>query len=78
METFSTPEQLAERLQITTGTLAKWRLTGRGPRFRKFGSLVRYSTTDVATWLAESSQCSTADGADRRPRAGRKRASAPV
>lgn len=52
-EMFVTPEQLAALLCLTTGTLAKWRITGRGPRYVKMGSRVRYASADIDAWLAE-------------------------
>ena len=38
-----TPRQLAAELNVAEQTLAKWRLSGMGPRYRKFGRLVRYA-----------------------------------
>ncbi|ALV45806.1 hypothetical protein MB46_10275 [Arthrobacter alpinus] len=50
---FLTPADVAEALQIPVGTLANWRSAGKGPRFSRFGGLVRYDPDDVAAWLAE-------------------------
>ena len=51
----------AERYQVSVLTLRKWRLTGRGPRFRKFGSAVRYSLADLEAFEAAAVRTSTSD-----------------
>ena len=49
--------ELAEILSVSPKSLRRWRLEGRGPVFRKFGSgrsaAVRYSLDDVETWIQE-------------------------
>lgn len=51
METrFLTESEVAERTQISLGTLRRWRLENRGPLYHKFGSLVRYAEDDLANW----------------------------
>ena len=47
---FLTEFDVAERTQISLGTLRRWRLENRGPRFHKFGSLVRYDEEDLVAW----------------------------
>ena len=42
---------LAERLNVTKGTLAKWRLYGSGPCFIRVGRRIAYDPADVAAWL---------------------------
>ena len=37
----------AEFLSLSPHTLEKWRAMGHGPRFHKFGSLVRYTVEDL-------------------------------
>jgi hypothetical protein len=37
--------------KISLATLRRWRLERRGPRFRKFGSLVRYGNDDLEQWM---------------------------
>ena len=39
---FLTEGEVSERTQISLATLRRWRLENRGPRYHKFGSLVRY------------------------------------
>ena len=46
-----TTEQTAEWLQLEAQTLAKWRVTGKGPRFVKLGRAVRYRIADVDEWI---------------------------
>jgi hypothetical protein len=36
---------------IPRKTLQNWRVLGKGPRYRKFGSGVRYEISDLEAWL---------------------------
>ena len=46
----SAPE-LAARFQVNTNTLTKWRISGTGPQFLKFGTRrVLYRIEDVREW----------------------------
>lgn len=45
-------KELAERLQVSLGTLRMWRTEGKGPRFHRIGQMIRYSPSDVKDWLA--------------------------
>lgn len=55
MQILLTPEQTAERLGVTVGTLANWRTAGDGPPYVKMGSkLVRYPEDDLRSWLTEN------------------------
>lgn len=47
---YLTEFDVAERTQISLGTLRRWRLENKGPRYHKFGSLVRYDEEDLAAW----------------------------
>src|SRR5690242_7577538 len=47
------PEALAELLSVTTGQLAQMRYLGTGPEYVKVGTRVRYSLSDVRSWLDE-------------------------
>jgi excisionase family DNA binding protein len=49
-ERYLTEIQVAERTRISLATLRRWRLENRGPRFYKFGSLVRYDREELAQW----------------------------
>lgn len=46
-------DELAERLQVPPGTVKYWAVTGRGPRFARFGRHVRYRLSDVVAWEDE-------------------------
>lgn len=62
------PEQVAEMLQVSTGTLENWRYRGEGPPFVKLGSKrrspVRYERKAVEDWIYADMK---RDGAGRRP-----------
>ncbi|MGA3011314.1 MAG: helix-turn-helix domain-containing protein [Terracidiphilus sp.] len=42
--------QVSERTRISLATLRRWRLENRGPKYYKFGSLVRYDKEELAQW----------------------------
>lgn len=48
-----TPEDLARMWQVSTGTIANWRTSKKGPEFTRIGGLVRYSPEAVSAWLAK-------------------------
>jgi excisionase family DNA binding protein len=47
---FLTETEVSERTHISLGTLRRWRLENKGPRYHKFGSLVRYAEEDLTDW----------------------------
>ncbi len=49
-----TEGQVADRLGISAAVLRAWRLSGRGPRFCRFGRAVRYLEEDIEHFKAES------------------------
>ena len=51
-----TETETARILGVSIGGLRKWRHEGTGPKFIKLGRLVRYSVTDLETWLAAHRQ----------------------
>lgn len=53
----------ADFLGLSPSTLAKWRVSGRGPSFVKLGSRVAYRTDDLEAWLAAQVRRSTSDSA---------------
>lgn len=61
---FLTESEVAERTRISLGTLRRWRLESRGPKFHKFGSLVRYSEEELINW--EQAQPSGGSESNRR------------
>jgi len=52
LETLLEEKELAERLQVSLGTLRTWRSEGKGPRFHRIGQMIRYAPSDVKEWLA--------------------------
>lgn len=53
----------AERLNISPGTLQKWRVYGDGPRYIKVGRKVAYDQADVDRWLEDRRRNSTSQAA---------------
>ena len=47
---FLTECEVSERTQISLATLRRWRLENRGPKYHKFGSLVRYGEEELTRW----------------------------
>jgi predicted DNA-binding transcriptional regulator AlpA len=62
-EVYLTELEVSQNAKISLATLRRWRLENRGPRYRKFGSLVRYNEDDLNDWM--NAQPS---GGDRPPR----------
>lgn len=56
-----TPQQAAERLHLSTHTLAKWRVRGTGPKFVKAGRSVIYLKDDLDAFLSERRHNATAE-----------------
>jgi hypothetical protein len=51
---------------ISPGTIANWRMTGRGPRFTRAGGKIRYRRGDVDSWLEASGRRFTREQKGRR------------
>jgi hypothetical protein len=56
-----TEAETATYLTMAQKTLAKWRVTGDGPVFQKFGKAIRYDRDDVDRWRATRKRRSTSD-----------------
>ena len=56
-----TSRETAERLQVSLSFLAKARMQGTGPRYRKLGRSVRYSEADLDAFLRSRGRSSTAE-----------------
>lgn len=52
---------VADSLCVTKGTLAKWRLTGRGPRFIRVNRRIAYDPADITAWLDARRVTSTSE-----------------
>ena len=61
--------EAAALLGLSPRTLDRYRVSGDGPAFHKFGNRVRYLSADVETWAAERRMTSTADDGSGRQRA---------
>lgn len=50
-----TPDELAQELGVTKGTLATWRSSKprRGPEFHRIAGRIHYMRTDVEQWIQE-------------------------
>jgi excisionase family DNA binding protein len=47
-----TPQEAAERLQVSTRTLQQWRRQGRGPRWRRLSrGTIRYECASVRRYI---------------------------
>jgi hypothetical protein len=46
-----TAKALSERIGVTEGCLAKWRVTGEGPAFIRVQRRIAYDPRDVQVWL---------------------------
>ena len=53
--------ELAAFLGLSPRTLDRYRVTGAGPKFHKFGNRVRYARADIEAWVAEHRYSSTSD-----------------
>ena len=45
--------QAAAIIEVTTETLRKWRIAGKGPRFIQYGGLVKYDRSEIERWQRE-------------------------
>lgn len=57
-----TPKETAERLRMTIGTLANWRVRGDGPRYVKLGRKVLYPLPEIEAFEKRQIRSSTAQG----------------
>jgi hypothetical protein len=51
----------AQLLDLRVKTLRRWRWAGKGPRFVKLGSAVRYALADLDMFIAAGRRTSTSD-----------------
>jgi len=52
MGPFIREQRLADLLGMSLPGIRRWRYSGAGPRFVKFGSSVRYDVSEVERWIA--------------------------
>lgn len=56
-----TTEEAAAVLRVSAGTLANWRVTGKGPKYAKFGSRVLYPADELDRWQQSKLQRNTGE-----------------
>lgn len=61
---YLTPEQVAERYQLSEATVKEWRYKRIGPKFLRLGKRVRYSVKALEEWEQQREA-----GGDGRPAA---------
>ena len=62
--TFLNPKQAADYLGLKPNTLAKMRVYGNGPKYRKHGFRVLYALQELIDWSEQSSRRSTSENPD--------------
>ena len=60
-ETLLTPKEAASFLKLSESFLAKARMRGDGPRYRKLSRAVRYLKSDLLNWLKACAKTSTSE-----------------
>ena len=63
--------QAAEWLGLSTRTLDRYRVSGDGPVFHRFGGRVRYLRADLDAWASTRRRASTSDDGSALAGAGR-------
>ena len=53
--------EAAEYLGLSARTLDRYRVSGEGPVFHRFGGRVRYTRADLDAWAAKRRRASTSD-----------------
>jgi excisionase family DNA binding protein len=53
---YFTPDQVAERYQVSEATLKEWRYKGTGPAYVRLGRHVRYPAKDLEEWEHQREQ----------------------
>ncbi len=59
--TLKTSQEAALLLRLAEGTLANWRVQGRGPAFVRIGGKVCYRDEDIEAFIAGGSRRSTSE-----------------
>jgi|WetSurMetagenome_2_1015567.scaffolds.fasta_scaffold00986_24 hypothetical protein len=61
MTIFFPTRAAATRLSVSERTLEKWRVTGGGPAYYKFGGKIFYTDESLDEWTASRRRRSTSD-----------------
>ena len=64
----SHPKEAAVFLRLSEITLARWRIEGTGPSYRKFGRRVVYGKVDLLAWADGQTQQNTSQAQSRAAR----------
>lgn len=56
-----TPKETGRFLRVSHRTLEDWRRTGKGPRFRMWGRMVRYHASDLQAFVDGPSFANTGE-----------------
>lgn len=67
---FLDTQQAARFLGLSAKTLARYRVSGDGPVFHRFGNRIRYRRAALDAWADERERVSTVDDGGDRPGAG--------
>lgn len=51
LQSLLTPDEAAKILEVRPSTLARWRWAGRGPRYAKYGKVIRYRREDIDAFI---------------------------
>lgn len=55
--------ETADQIGVKPSCLAKWRVTGEGPKFVKLGKRVAYRQQDIDSWIESKVRSSTSEAA---------------
>ena len=56
-----TERDVATLLNVSVKTVRNWKVTGKGPPFRKLSRIVRYAADDLQAWTDARRRISTSD-----------------
>ena len=68
---FLDTQQAARFLGLSAKTLARYRVSGEGPVFNRFGNRIRYRRAALDAWADARERVSTVDDGSDRPGADR-------
>ena len=64
MPRYLTPRQAADWFGLSVRTLDRYRASGEGPVFHRFGGRIRYRRDDLQAWADARRRTSTSDDGD--------------
>ncbi len=60
-QSYLSTKQAATILNISPRTLERWRIEGKGPDYRKFGTRVTYSQSALLEWAEKQTRSNTSE-----------------